>query len=61
MLFVSVDTDDEAQKRIIYFFDMKEEELPGMRIFKKYENMARFKPGKFNFHLIGLSFLRDKN
>merc|ERR1712018_813066 len=44
MLFVSIDTDEEDHKRIIEFFGMKEDELPGMRIIKLAEDMAKFQP-----------------
>merc|ERR1739847_232275 len=44
ILFVSVDTDEEDHKRILEFFGMKEDELPGMRIIKLAEDMAKYKP-----------------
>ena len=37
LLFVSIDTDEEDHKRILEFFGMKEDELPGMRIIKLAE------------------------
>jgi len=44
VLFVTIDTDEEDHKRIIEFFGMKEDELPGMRIIKLAEDMAKFQP-----------------
>ncbi len=40
ILFVTIDTDEEDHKRIMEFFGMKEDELPG----KPYLNVALFWP-----------------
>lgn len=44
ILVVTVDTEEEDHKRIMEFFGMKEDELPGMRIIRLEEDMAKYKP-----------------
>ncbi len=44
VLFVTIDTDEEDHKGIPEFFGMKGDELPGMRMIKLAEDMAKFKP-----------------
>ena len=42
--FAITDTDEEDHKRILEFFGMKEDEIPGMRLIKLAEDMAKYKP-----------------
>jgi len=44
VLFVTVDADEEDHKRILEFFGMKEDEVPGMRLIRLEEDMAKYKP-----------------
>merc|ERR1711944_391363 len=44
VLFVTVDADEEDHKRILEFFGMTEDEVPGMRLIKLEEDMAKYKP-----------------
>jgi len=44
VLFVTVDADEEDHKRILEFFGMSEDEVPGMRLIRLEEDMAKYKP-----------------
>ena len=58
---MSIDTDVSQNTNFMEFYRIKKEELPGMRLVNKKpeENMAIYRPGKINIHLLGLDFLRD--
>ena len=65
VLFVSIDTDEEDHKRILEFFGMKEDELPGMRLIRLEEDMAKYKPenndlGEDNIRAFVQAFLDGK-
>jgi len=44
ILIVTVNTDEEDHGRILEFFGMDKKEVPGVRIIKLEEDMAKFKP-----------------
>ena len=45
LLFVTIDADEKDNKRILDYFGMKEEEIPGMRLIKLGKDMSKYKPG----------------
>ncbi|KAK3851523.1 hypothetical protein Pcinc_031790 [Petrolisthes cinctipes] len=55
LLFVTINTDEEDHARILEFFGMKKEEVPGLRIIKLEEDMAKYKPAKYDLSESGLT------
>ncbi|XP_069161870.1 protein disulfide-isomerase isoform X2 [Procambarus clarkii] len=65
VLFVTINTDEEDHSRILEFFGMKKEEVPGLRIIKLEEDMAKYKPETYDLSESALvsfvqSFLEGK-
>ncbi|ROT83966.1 protein disulfide-isomerase isoform X2 [Penaeus vannamei] len=65
VLFVTINTDEEDHSRILEFFGMKKDEIPGLRIIKLEEDMAKYKPDAYDLSESGLvgfvqSFLDGK-
>uniref|UniRef100_A0A0P4WI78 Protein disulfide-isomerase n=1 Tax=Scylla olivacea TaxID=85551 RepID=A0A0P4WI78_SCYOL len=55
VLFVTINTDEEDHSRILEFFGMKKEEVPGLRIIKLEEDMAKYKPDTYDLSESGLT------
>ncbi|KAK7066384.1 hypothetical protein SK128_028156 [Halocaridina rubra] len=55
VLFVTINTDEEDHSRILEFFGMKKDEIPGLRIIKLEEDMAKYKPDKYDLSESGLT------
>ncbi|XP_064084587.1 protein disulfide-isomerase-like isoform X2 [Macrobrachium nipponense] len=55
VLFVTINTDEEDHSRILEFFGMKKEEVPGLRIIKLEEDMAKYRPDTYDLSESGLT------
>lgn len=55
VLFVTINTDEEDHSRILEFFGMKKDEVPGLRIIKLEEDMAKYRPDSYDLTESGLT------
>jgi len=55
VLFVTINTDEEDHSRILEFFGMKTDEIPGLRIIKLEEDMSKYKPDSYDLSETGLT------
>lgn len=60
VLFVTINTDEDDHARILEFFGMKKEEVPGLRIIKLEEDMAKYKPDTYDLSESGLTTFVQK-
>jgi len=60
ILIVTVNTDEEDHGRILEFFGMTKENVPGIRIIQLEEDMSKYKPEKDDITVEALSETLDK-
>ena len=60
VLFISIDTSDEDNARILEFFGLKKEETPAVRLISLAEDMTKFKPPTDKLDVASVkSFVQD--